>query len=125
MARPAKPKGSRGSKLQNSLNEEDLRPFLDEVHSLTDSMEEYSAGRRQQIGKVYEKASEKLGMTKPAVMFIFKAERRDRKDAAKAAKMDASDRDSLEKASSAFGGPFGDWLKDMAGRAGQQSEAAE
>lgn len=121
----AKPRGKKGGASEppaeakkNALSEDDLRPFLDEMHDLTDNMEEYSATKRSQIGKVYDKMVDKLGLTKGAVKLVFRKERGDRKTAAKVAKMDSSDRDALERASAAFGGSMGDWLSDMADRAG-------
>lgn len=127
MATKAKPTGAtpRGKSKKDGANGVDLadiRKYFDEIHGVTDTMEEDNAAARGEIGRVYEKASDKLGMTKTALKFMFRKERRERKDDLAASKMDVGDRDSLEKASQAWGdGTFGTWLSEKAKLAGNQS----
>lgn len=119
-ARKAKATGANGVSL------EEMREYLDSLHDLSDEMEESNATARGAMSRVYDKASDKLGLTKGALKMIYGKERRDRKDAQKAAKMDTGDRDSLEKAAQAFGdNAFGTWLSEQAKRAGSQQNAEE
>lgn len=130
MARTAKPKGaaptrSRKKKREgeNSFTLDQLREYLDGVHGEIDAMEEANASARGRISKIYDRACDDLGITKNAIKFIFGKERRDRKDEAKAMKMDTGDRDALERAAAAFGdGPMADWLNTQAKREGASEE---
>lgn len=125
-AKPAPGKGKRtpkGATGVNGITLEQVREYFDQVHEITDEMEEASAGSRAEIGRIYEKACTKLDVSKDALVFMFKEERRQRKAAAKAAKMDTRARDSLMKFSQAFGdSPMGTWASEMANRAGAESE---
>lgn len=106
----------------NGITEEDVRQYFDQVHEISDEMEEASATSRGAINRVYEKACEKLDVSKDALTFLFKEERRQRKAQAKAAKMDSRARDSLQKLSQAMGDtPIGQWANEMAQRAGTES----
>lgn len=87
-------------------------------------MEEAAASHRAAIGRTYEKACTKLDVSKDALTFVFKEERKARKAAAKAAKMDTRARDSLFKLGQAMGdSPMGQWATDMAKRAGVEQAA--
>jgi hypothetical protein len=106
----------------NGITEEDVRQYFDQVHEISDEMEEASATSRGAINRVYERACEKLDVSKDALTFLFKEERRQRKAQAKAAKMDSRARDSLQKLSQAMGDtPIGIWANEMAQRAGTES----
>lgn len=129
-AKPAKAAASKGNGRggtkrapgANGITLDDVREYFDKVHEISDEMEEASAGARGEIGRVYEKACEKLDVSKDALVFMFKEERRQRKAAAKAAKMDTRARDSLQKLSQAFGdSPMGTWASEMAQRAGTEA----
>lgn len=100
----------------NGITLEDLREYFDEIHELTDGMEEASARARGKINEVYEKASSALDITKEAAVLMFKQERKEKKSEAKARKMDSRSRESLEKLSQAYGedSPFGEWAARMA-----------
>lgn len=100
----------------NGITLDDLREYFDEIHDLTDGMEEASARARGKINEVYEKASSDLDITKEAAILMFKQERKERKAEAKVRKMDTRSRESLEKLAQAYGedSPFGDWAARMA-----------
>ncbi len=119
-AKPRVLKGGGGG--INGITNDDVREYFDKVHNISDKMEEASAASRGEINRVYEKACEKLDVSKDALTFLFKEERRQRKAAAKAAKMDTRARDSLQKLSQAMGDtPIGIWANEMAQRAGTES----
>lgn len=106
----------------NGVTLDEVREYFDKAHEISDEMEEASAASRAKIGRVYETACDKLKVTKDALVFLFKEERRQRKAAAKAAKMDTPARDSLLKLGQAFGdSPMGNWAAEMAQRAGQEA----
>jgi hypothetical protein len=119
-ASAAKPRG-KGKSVKEQINGialEDVREYFDEVHEALDEMEESNATTRGEINRVYEKACDKLDVSKDALTFVFKEERRQRKAAARAAKMDTRARDSLERLSQAMGdSPMGQWAQSMAKRA--------
>jgi hypothetical protein len=107
----------------NGIDPEALREFFDSVHGELDEMEEANATTRGAINRIYDKACDKLDVSKDALSFLFKKERRQRKAAAKAAKMDTRARDSLLKLSQALGdSPMGQWADEMAKRAGTATE---
>lgn len=120
------PKRGRGKTVKeqiNGIDPEQLRAFFDDIHGNLDEMEEANAATRGAINRIYDKACDKLDVSKDALSFLFKEERRQRKAAAKAAKMDTRARDSLEKLSQAMGdSPMGQWAKEMASRAGTAAE---
>ena len=98
----------------NAAAEALVREYFDRIHSVTDEMEESNAASRGEIGRIYEDAAAKLDVTKSALSLLFKKERRDRKDKARAAKMDGRERDSLQRLSQSIGGSLGDWAAEMA-----------
>lgn len=129
MAARAKPTGGKGKGAKkegtNTPTQEEIQEHLDKVHETTDEMEEANAAARGEIGRHWDKASTALNMTKAALKLIYSKQRRDRKDAAKAAKMDTRDRDGLLVAAGAWGedNPMGAYLADLAKRAGQDQDA--
>jgi septation ring formation regulator EzrA len=128
MAGKAKPAGKgrgAGKDLKDQINGLDpdmVREFFDKIHEISDEAEETAAASRGEIGRVYDKACEKLDVSKDALTFVFKEERKQRKAAAKAAKMDTRARDSLERLGASLGDtPMGKWATGMASLAGSQS----
>lgn len=127
-AKPAgggkKPRGGGKSAAEqiNGIDPVKLREFMDQIHRETDEMEEAGAASRGAIGRIYEKASDKLDVSKDALKFVFKQERGQKKAQAKAAKMDTRARDSLERLGASLGDtPMGQWATGMAKLAGQDS----
>lgn len=120
MAREAKSDGprARGKKKTglNGIDPKELRTFFGQIHTILDEMEEANASARGEIGRIYEKASDRMGVTKSALMLVFKRERRNMKDDAKAAKMDPGEKDSLQKVGQAIGGSIGDWAAHLASK---------
>ncbi len=116
-AKPAgKPGGGRSKKDQiNGLDPEEVRQFFDSVHEKLDGLEETSATVKGAINRIYEKACDKLDVSKDALTFLFKEERAQRKKAQKAAKLDSRARDSLERLGNAMpdGSPMAIWAKNM------------
>lgn len=101
----------------NALDMKDLREFLDEVHEITDKMETSNARARQNIGKVYERASAALSLTKKAVAGVFRKERQQLKEEMRAQeKGTAEDRDSYLRLATAYGddSPLGQWAMKVA-----------
>lgn len=113
-ARAKAPRKRKAAAGDNAPPEAQVREYFDRIHSVTDDMEESNAATRGEIGRIYEAAAAKLDVTKSALALLFKKERRDRKDKAKAAKMDGRERDSLQKLSQSLGGALGDWAAEMA-----------
>ena len=129
MAPRAKPAGKKGGgkplKEQiNGLDPSEVRDYFDQLHGVHDEMAEDSATSRGKINRIYEKACDKLDVSKDALVFLFQEERTQRNKAAKAAKMDTRARDSLERlaASMAEGSPMAIWASNMAKIAGTQAE---
>jgi hypothetical protein len=99
----------------NGIDPAQLREYLTELHNISDRAEEDAATARGDIGAVYDRAADKLDVSKEAFKFIFKEERRKRKQEAKAARMDGRARDGLQKLSQALGDtPMGEWAASMA-----------
>lgn len=132
MAARAKPKAAtkRGAGKSvkdqiNGIDNEVLREFFDKIHEVSDEAEESAASSRGAVGRLYEKACDRLDVSKDALVFVFKEERRQRKAAAKSAKMDTRARDSLERLGASLGDtPMGTWATGMAKLAGTAVEAA-
>lgn len=117
-AKPADgtPRGRTKKDGLNGIPPDELRKFFNQIHTITDEMEESNATTRGEIGRVYEKMSDKFEVTKSALMLVFKRERREQKDDAKASKMDRGERDSLQKVAQAIGGTIGDWVANFAAK---------
>lgn len=132
MAARAKPKAAtkRGAGKSvkdqiNGLDSEAVREYFDKAHSILDEMEESNAASRGELGRLYEKACDKMDVAKEAMKFVFGEERKQRKAAAKAQKMDSKARDSLERLGASLGDtPMGTWATGMAKLAGTAVEAA-
>lgn len=125
-----KANGSRPKKREraNALDLADLREYLDEVHTLTDKMESSNARTRQNIGKIYERASAALNLTKKAVAKAFRKERAQvKEEAQEQVKGTAEDRDSYLRIASAYGddSPIGQWASKLAAQIVEEGEAAE
>lgn len=134
MAPRAKPqtgdkKRGGGKPLKDQINGIDpalSREFFDKLHKISDEAEETAAASRGEIGRVYDKACDKMDVSKDALTFVFKEERKQRKAAAKAQKMDTRARDSLERLGASLGDtPMGTWATGMAKLAGTATESAE
>lgn len=111
----------------NGIPPEELRKSFGSIHSILDQMEEDNAAGRGEVGRIYEKMSDKWDVPKSALMLVFKRERREMKDNAKAAKMDRTEREGLQMVAEAIGGSIGDWAKDFASKIpdAPQGEGAE
>lgn len=127
-AKPAKKNGAGKSNQEqiNGLAPEQVREFFDELHSVHDEAEEDAATARGKVNRIYDKACDKLDISKDALKFVFQEERTQRKKAAKAAKMDTRARDSMERLSAAMpdGSPMAIWANNMAKLAGAKAETA-
>lgn len=126
-AKPAAKKGG-GKALKEQINGLDtdlVRDFFDSIHNELDDIEETNATSRGKIGRIYEKAADKLDVSKEALAFLFKEERSQRKKAQKAAKMDTRSRDSLERLGAAMppDSPMSIWASNMAKLASTQEGA--
>jgi hypothetical protein len=77
-------------------------------------MEEENATARGDIKAIYDRAAEKLDVTREGLKFLFKEERRKRKQAAQVARMDSRGRDTLRSVGHAMGGGLGEWAVQMA-----------
>lgn len=127
-AKPAKkPGGGKPRKDQiNGLDPAAVREFLDALHEESDDIEESNATSRGKMGRIYDKACNQLDVSKDAIKFLFGEERRQRKSAAKAAKMDSRARDSLERLAAAMPeqSPMAIWASNMARLAGAEPAPA-
>lgn len=98
----------------NGIPPKEMRECFARLHELLDGMEEENAATRGKIGRIYDAFSDKHAVTKSAIMLVFKRERRNMKDEAKAAKMDRDERDSLQKLAQSLGeGPLSDWVSQF------------
>lgn len=121
MAQRAKPTGKKpgsGKSVKdqvNSLDEEKVREYFDQLHGIQDDADESDATFRGRTNRVYDTACTKLDVTKEALKMVYHKERAERKIEAAAAKMDARGRDCLARFGAALGdSPLGNWATSLA-----------
>lgn len=109
------------------MSASEAQEFFDRIHEITDRMEEDNGTARSDIKGVYDEASDKLGVKKAVLKHLFRKERRARKDDAKEMKMDAREKEGLEKLAQAYGddSPMGQWAAAAAKRAGSGPGTAD
>lgn len=128
MAPRAKPAAKRGGgktlKDQiNGLSPLAVKEFFEELHSEFDDAEEASATSRGKINRIYDKACERLDVSKEALKMVFGEERSQKKKEAAAAKMDSRSRDSLARFGAALGdSPLGNWATSLSKVEGPSEE---
>ena len=116
MAKRAKAGERANGSQRNARDAKELQNYLNEIHEHTDKMESFNAGQRAKIGRVYEAASEKLGLTKAALKKTWRKQRNIMKEEVWAKNSaDAEDRTALEEIGAMLGDtPFGQWASNLA-----------
>lgn len=119
----------RADRGHNLPKREDMDAFLDRLHEVNDRLDEDSATHRGDMNSIYEEMASALDMPKEVAAAVYKADRRERKAAKKAAKADQRTRQAYEHVAQAYGSesPLGQWALRMAKASGAATagDAAE